>query len=147
MYRFVAMQEEQWPDTFQVTQVRIARPTDKFDEVIRFYKEGLGLKEIGCFSEHDGYDGIMLGLPGAAFHLEFTSHASGSPCTAPTKDNLLVFYIADKAQRDAMAERLTAMGYPIVEAENSYWQTHGITIEDPDGWRIVLMNKAGFEVE
>lgn len=140
------MQEEKWPDDFQVSQVRIARPTDRFDEVIRFYTEGLRLKEIGRFSGHDGYDGIMLGLPEAAFHLEFTSHAHGSPCPAPTKDNLLVFYIADKTQRNAMAERLTAMGYPIVEPDNSYWQTHGITIEDPDGWRIVLMNKAGFEV-
>lgn len=141
------MEEEKWPDNFQVSQIRVARPTDKFEEVIRFYKEGLGLKEIGRFSEHAGYDGIMLGMPGAAFHLEFTSHAHGSPCPAPTKDNLLVFYIADKTKRDAKAERLVGMGYPIVEPENDYWKTNGITIEDPDGWRIVLMNKAGFDIE
>ena len=28
---------------------RIARPTDKFEEVIAFYEKGLGLKRIGEF--------------------------------------------------------------------------------------------------
>jgi hypothetical protein len=28
-----------------------------------------------------------------------------------------------------------------VEPENSYWKEKGITVEDPDGWRIVLMNR------
>lgn len=31
------------------------------------------------------------------------------------------------------------MGYDEVESENPYWKEKGITIEDPDGWRIVLM--------
>jgi hypothetical protein len=141
------MKDEKWPDDFQVSQLRVARPTDKFEEVIRFYKDGLGLNEIGSFTEHDGYTGIMLGMPGASIHLEFTSHVNGSPCPAPTKDNLLVFYVADKHQRDSMVSKLIAMGYPIVEPENSYWAKDGITIEDPDGWRIVLMNKKGFEIE
>lgn len=139
------MEDNKWPQHFNVTQVRVARPTAKMAEVIRFYKEGLGLPEIGAFHDHEGYDGIMLGMPGEALHLEFTSHAHGSPCPAPTKDNLLVLYLADKHQRDAMASRLAAMGYPSVAPENPYWEADGITIEDPDGWRIVLMNKKGFK--
>ncbi len=35
------------------------------------------------------------------------------------------------------------MGYPEVEPENLYWKEKGVTIEDPDGWRIVLMNTEG----
>lgn len=138
------MEDNKWPQYFSVSQVRVARPTAKMEEIIRFYREGLGLPAIGSFHDHEGYDGIMLGMPGEALHLEFTSHVDGSPCPAPTKDNLLVFYLADKEQRDAMAARLAAMGYPAVAPENPYWETDGITIEDPDGWRIVLMNKKGF---
>lgn len=138
------MEDNKWPQHFSVSQVRVARPTAKMEETIRFYKEGLGLPGIGSFHDHEGYDGIMLGMPGEALHLEFTNHVHGSPCPAPTKDNLLVFYLADKQQRDAMAARLAAMGYPAVAPENPYWETDGITIEDPDGWRIVLMNKKGF---
>ena len=33
----------------------------------------------------------MFGLPDEEYHLEFTTHVNGSPCPAPTKDNLLVF--------------------------------------------------------
>ncbi|MFJ8529573.1 VOC family protein [Bacillus sp. NPDC094106] len=120
-------------------QLRIARPTDKFEEVITFYEEGLGLKRIGEFHNHEGYDGIMFGLPDAEYHLEFTRHMNGSPCPAPTKDNLLVFYMPNKAEIEKVHSRLHAMGYDEVEPENPYWKEKGITIEDPDGWRIVLM--------
>ncbi|MEN1934256.1 VOC family protein [Paenibacillus sp. 102] len=118
---------------------RIARPTDKFEEVIAFYEEGLGLKRIGEFHKN-GYDGVMFGLPDAEYHLEFTRHESGSPCPAPTKDNLLVFYMTHKAEIEKVTNRLHAMGYGEVEPENSYWKEKGVTIEDPDGWRIVLMH-------
>lgn len=118
---------------------RIARPTDKFEEVIAFYEEGLGLKRIGEFNDHDGYDGVMFGLPDEEYHLEFTRHIDGSPCPAPTKDNLLIFYIKEYNEIEKVSKRLHAMGYDEVEPENPYWKEKGITIEDPDGWRIVLM--------
>ena len=82
----------------------------------------------------------MLGLPGASYHLEFTRHAAGSPGAAPSRDNLLVFYIPDGAVRLEVARQLGAMGYPEVEPENPYWKGRGITIADPDGWRVVLFD-------
>lgn len=54
-----------------------------------------------------------------------------------------VFYINDKAVIERIAIRLSELGYDSVEAENPYWSDKGITIEDPDGWRIVLMNSPG----
>ena len=135
--------QDAWPTDLPVAQVRVARPTDRLDEVVRFYRDGLGLKEIGSFAGHAGYTGVMLGLPGAAYHLEFTAHDEGSPCPAPTRDNLLIFYIPDRAAIDRIRERLAAMGYPEVPPENPYWQAQGVTVADPDGWRVVLMNTAG----
>ena len=79
-------------DGVPVTQVRIARPTDRLAEVVRFYLDALGLKQIASFEGHAGYDGVMFALPGRCDHLEFTHHESGSPCPAPTKDNLLVYF-------------------------------------------------------
>jgi hypothetical protein len=32
---------------------------------------GLGLPEIGRFGGHAGYRGVLLGLPGLRYHLEF----------------------------------------------------------------------------
>lgn len=127
---------------FTAAQVRIARPTDKFEEVIDFYVNGLGLKEIQRFKGNRGYEGVIIGLPDVNYHLEFTRHIDGSPCPAPSKDNLLVFYITNKDEIIKVSERLASMGYEEVEPENNYWKEQGITIEDPDGWRIVLMNRS-----
>ncbi|KQL40046.1 hypothetical protein AN960_08795 [Bacillus sp. FJAT-25509] len=124
-------------------QFRIARPTNQLAEISKFYGEGLGLKKVGSFQNHNGYDGIMFGLPDVEYHLEFTQHIDGSPCPAPTKDNLLVFYIPHKAEINLVKNRLNNMGYIDVEPENPYWLGKGTTFEDPDGWRIVLMNTEG----
>lgn len=132
-----------WPPHLHAVQVRIARPTDQLDAVIRFYAEGLGLRVVGSFAGHDGYDGVMVGLPGRDYHLEFTQHVSGSPCPAPSADNLLVFYVPDRTAIERTAERLRALGHAPVPPENPYWAERGLTFEDPDGWRVVLMNTAG----
>jgi catechol 2,3-dioxygenase-like lactoylglutathione lyase family enzyme len=133
-----------WPEELPVAQVRIARPTDKLQEVERFYCQGLGLRKLGSFENHNGYDGIMLGLPGFPYHLEFTQHESGSPCPAPSKDNLLVLYIPDEESISHTVQRLAQIGHPEVEPENPYWKGKGaITVEDPDGWRLVLMPTKG----
>lgn len=129
-----------WPPALPVMHVRIARPTDQLDEVVRFYRDGLGLPEIGRFDGHAGYRGVLVGLPGTRYHLEFTQHDDGSPGPAPSRDNLLVLYLGEPAQAEQVAARLTALGHPRVAAENPYWTRNGaITVEDPDHWRIVLM--------
>jgi catechol 2,3-dioxygenase-like lactoylglutathione lyase family enzyme len=132
----------QWPDRLSVAQVRVARPTDQLAAVETFYSEHLGLPVIYRFHGHAGYDGVMLGLPGSDYRLEFTSHADGSPCPAPTANNLLVLYFACDAQMYDTVERLAAAGHRPVEAENPYWTGVGaMTFEDPDGWRVVLVPK------
>lgn len=135
--------QNQWPAGMPVAEVRVARPTDRLGEVVRFYCDGLGLKQIGSFEGHAGYSGVMLGLPGRDYHLEFTHHEAGSPCPAPTKDNLLVFYIPDLDAIGRLVARLASLGHSPVEPENPYWKDKGVTFEDPDGWRVVLMNTSG----
>jgi hypothetical protein len=62
-----------------------------------------------------------------------------------TRDNLLVLYFdGDDAVRE-VAHRLEAHGGAEVVAENPYWTNRGaITIEDPDGWRLVLVPQPVF---
>ena len=88
---------------------------------------------------------VMLGLPGTAYHLEFTHHVAGSPCPAPTRDNLLVLYFDSSEQARLAAARLEAHGGTLAAAENPYWTSNGaITVEDPDGWRVVLAPRPVF---
>jgi catechol 2,3-dioxygenase-like lactoylglutathione lyase family enzyme len=122
--------------------LRVARPTDNLPAVVRFYQEGLGLEILGSFTDHDGFDGVMLGVPGGPYHLEFThahGHAAGR---APTADNLLVLYLPDPDDWQAAVARMAAAGYAPVPAFNPYWDRQGRTFEDPDGYRVVLQNAA-----
>ncbi|WP_223568879.1 VOC family protein [Agrobacterium tumefaciens] len=124
-------------------QVRNARPTDKLEDVVAFYRGGLGLPELARFEAHAGYDGIMLGLPGKSVHLEFTRHAEGSSCPAPSFDNLLVLYITEPDAYDRLNERMQGMGYAPLEPENPYWLERSFTYQDPDGWRVVICRETG----
>jgi hypothetical protein len=51
-----------------------------------------------------------------------------------------VLYFGTTGEAAAVAARLAELGHPAVPAENPYWAEHGgTTVEDPDGWRVVLM--------
>ncbi|HSF18214.1 MAG TPA: VOC family protein [Vicinamibacteria bacterium] len=123
-----------------VVTVRIARPTDQLDEVVRFYSQGLGLIVLDSFENHAGFDGVMLGHPDAPYHLEFTHRRGHRAGRAPTRDNLLVFYLPDLTQWQEAVERMREAGYEPVPSFNPYWDRSGYTFEDPDGYRVVFQN-------
>jgi catechol 2,3-dioxygenase-like lactoylglutathione lyase family enzyme len=115
--------------------VRVARHTDRLDELVSFYRDGIGLPEIGRFQDHDGYDGVFLELPGTKAHLELTTGGEhGAP--DPHPESLLVLYLDSEEAVAAIAARL---GSEPVEPANPYWAQHGVTFEDPDGFRVVLV--------
>jgi catechol 2,3-dioxygenase-like lactoylglutathione lyase family enzyme len=120
--------------------LRIARATDNLEAVVRFYRDGLGFSVLGHFEDHEGYDGVMLGHAGAAYHLELTHRAGHEAGRAPTDENLLVFYLPEPDAWQAAVKRLEAAGYRAVRSANPYWDRVGRTFEDPDGYRVVLQN-------
>lgn len=122
------------------TKMRVARPTDDLESVARFYRDGLGFAELFRFEDHAGFNGVMLGLPGAPYHLEFTTAQGHRAGRAPTAENLLVFYLPDAQQWNDAVARLRSAGYEPVASFNPYWDRDGLTFEDPDGYRIVLQH-------
>jgi len=123
-----------------VHTLRVARPTDNLQALATMYVEGLGLEVIGHFEDHDGFDGIIIGQPNGPYHLEFTSKSGHTAGAAPTKDNLLVFYIPDTEDWRASCARMEAAGFAHVVSFNPYWEQRGRTFEDLDGYRVVLQN-------
>ena len=116
-------------------QLRIARHTQCLDELVVFYRDGIGLSEIGGFRNHDGYDGVFLAVPGTGAHLELTAGGDhGTP--SPHPESLLVLYLGDPEAVETVAARL---GVDPIAPANPYWAEHGVTFEDPDGFRVVLV--------
>ncbi len=120
--------------------LRVARPTDDLEGVVKFYRDGLGFTVLYEFKDHNGFDGVMLGHKGAAYHLEFTRREGHKAGKAPTEDNLLVFYLPDQAEWKRAVKRMECQGYKAIKAFNPYWDRQGKTFEDPDGYRVVLQN-------
>ncbi|GLQ79426.1 hypothetical protein GCM10007881_29440 [Mesorhizobium huakuii] len=65
--------------------LRVARPTNDLAAVIRFYRDGLGLQELFRFSDHDGFDGVMLGQPGDAYHFDSPTRMVTMPAGRPRR--------------------------------------------------------------
>jgi catechol 2,3-dioxygenase-like lactoylglutathione lyase family enzyme len=127
---------------FASAHLRIARPTDRLEEVVAFYKTVLGFTELGRFEDHHGYDGVMLGHVGMGYHLEFTHSRDHQVGTAPMQENLLVFYFPDLLQWQAVTAYIEDQKILPVPSCNPYWDRNGRTYEDPDGYRIVIQNAA-----
>jgi GNAT superfamily N-acetyltransferase len=116
-------------------RVRVARQTGRLDEIVMFYREGLGLPQIDHFAGHAGYEGVMLQLPGTGAHLEFTA-TEYSSLPMPHVEDLLVLYVGDQRTVDQLLARLAVSRIP---SENPYWDHVGVTVCDPDGFRVVLV--------
>ncbi len=120
--------------------MRVARPTDDLEAAVEMYSAGLDFEVLGTFEDHEGFDGVMLGCPGAEYHLEFTRQRGHIAGRAPTQDHLLVFYVPDRDQWTRACARMEPSGFKAVPAYNPYWDREGRTFEDQDGYRIVLQN-------
>ena len=121
--------------------MRVARPTDNLKLISEMYCRGLGFTELGSFSDHQGFDGVILGHPHHAYHLEFTHHRGVQVGRAPTADNLLVFYLPDEKQWHSQCQQMRTAGFCQVASYNPYWDVSGKTFEDLDGYRVVLQQR------
>jgi catechol 2,3-dioxygenase-like lactoylglutathione lyase family enzyme len=118
--------------------LRIARPVSDLARTKEMYCRGLGLRVIGSFEDHQGFDGLMLGMPGAEYHFEFTRSRHHPVRPTPTSEDLAVFYIPAHAEWRATCASMLAAGFKQVTAVNPYWEVNGRTYEDGDGYRVVL---------
>ena len=136
------MSDPRHKETLRSAQLRVARRTNRIEEVVAFYSNALGVRILGKFKDHEGSEGVMLGHEGAGYHLEFTTKRGHFSGPAPSQEHLLVFYLPDaKAWRDTI-DRVESLGLSPVTSFNPYWDRNGRTYEDPDGYRVVLQNAA-----
>lgn len=115
--------------------LRVARHTDRLEEIVGFYRDGIGLRQIGSFQGHDGYDGVFLEIPGTGAHLEFTTGgAHEAPAAHP--ESLLVLYLDSREELDEIVARLRR---PQVVPANPYWRRTAAAFTDPDGFQVLLV--------
>lgn len=117
---------------------RYARHTNKLDEIIQFYTGIIGLKSLGGFRDHEGYDGEFLGVPTENWHLEFTS-TNEDLNHHPDEDDAVVFYPKTDEDYKDILRRVTDSA-PILSAKNPYWNRNAIMTKDPDGFLVIIVD-------
>jgi hypothetical protein len=95
---------------------------------------------LASFQDHDGFDGVILGHPRAPWHLELTREHGATAPDAPTPEHLLALYVGQDGF-DAAVARADAAGARAVPSHNPYWDAHGRTYADPDGYRVVIVRR------
>jgi hypothetical protein len=78
---------------------------------------------------------MVLEVQGTGAHLELTA-GGGHGAPVPHRESLPVLYVGDEEAVPAVVARL---GVEPVPPANPYWAEHGLTFEDPDGFRVVLV--------
>jgi hypothetical protein len=126
----------------RTTILRVVRPTDRLEAIAEMYVRGLGFTVLAQFTDHEGFDGRILGHADEAYHLEFTCRRGHPVTDAPSKDHLLVFYVAVAGTWQESCASMIAAGFCRVPSYNPYWDRSGLTFEDLDGYRVVLQNSA-----
>lgn len=124
------------------SHLRVARPCSDLARAESMYGPGLGWQVLGRFRDHDGFDGVMLGEPGGAYHVEFTRSCRHPVGPKPTTEDLLVFYLPQQDQWRMRCDAMLAAGFHAVPSFNPYWDRLGRTFEDFDGYRVVLQAAA-----
>ncbi|MFD4855890.1 VOC family protein [Streptomyces atratus] len=126
------------------SHVRFARPSRDLAAAERFWAGGLGLKVLfraGAGRNPGAHDLLMVGHPDASWHLELV-HGGDHPAEPrPTEEDLLVLYLDESVPRE-LVDRLEEHGGRRVLSPNPYWNEWGVTVEDPDGYRLVLCRRS-----
>ena len=122
--------------------LRIARPSCDLEAAERFYVDGLGFAVLqrGRGRSTGERNLLMVGLPGAAWHIELIHDTARTTQPVLTPDDLLVLYL-DVPPDPSLVARIEQAGGKRVPAYNPYWDQIGVTIEDPDGYRVVLCER------
>lgn len=129
------------PSLTTSTHIRLARPSLDLAAAAQFYVQGLGLQVLYQSTDsHEAFALLMLGLPGAAWHLELTQSAVHPLKPTPTPDDLLVFYLGHPIP-ERLITHMEQSGGTRVPAFNPYWDEWGVTIRDPDGYLVVLCQR------
>jgi hypothetical protein len=117
--------------------LRVARHTNNLEKIEDFYVNILDFERLGCFQNHNNYDGVFIGKTGLDWHFEFTQSETKANHKFD-EDDIIVLYPDTIRKYNMLLESLLENDIPRITAINLYWNENGQMFQDPDGYRIVI---------
>ncbi len=126
-----------------ITASRVARPTKQLRAGRRFSEDLVGLPVLFAVEDHDGFDGVIFGVPDERCQLELVHAPDVDVVPRPSAEDQLVLYYDGEPSRVAVISRLASAGFAALAPDdhtlNPYWTKVGaLIVVDPDGYRLVL---------
>jgi hypothetical protein len=123
--------------------MRVARPTRDLDRIRSFYEHVVGLPVLWSFVDHDGFDGVIFGVPDERAQLELVRSPHGD-APSPSREDALVLYGNGATAAADIVGRLERAAAVEVTADdptlNPYWPREGARcFIDPDGYRLIVV--------
>jgi hypothetical protein len=105
------------------SHLRIARPSHDLGASERFWVHGLGLDVLfrADGSASGGHALLMVGWPGAAWHLELVGDPDGATPAAPTEEDLLVLYLNGVIDDDVVSRLTESVNIYETPGRGFYW--------------------------
>ena len=122
-------------------KLRVARHTNDLEKIKVFYLSILEFELLGSFSNHDLYDGILVGKPNLDWHFEFTQSTENANHQFD-EDDVIVLYPETRSEYNSLFNKVLHSNTSIITSKNPYWNdpevSGGKMFLDPDGYRIII---------
>lgn len=122
--------------------LRVARACAHLERIATQYREGLGLAELGRFADHQGFDGVILGISQGPWHLEFVHVQGETPPPPPHPEQALVLYLPEQQEWSDRVATMERAGFVPVPSANPYWDRVGRSYLDIEGGRVIVQQAA-----
>jgi catechol 2,3-dioxygenase-like lactoylglutathione lyase family enzyme len=116
--------------------LRVVLNVSRFDAVVAFYRDLIGLPVVGGWDRGIADQGALLEVaPGGV--VEIVGH--GADFTAPTYADLAIAIEFDRPEQvDVMHQRLTVAGLSVSEPARQTWGHYSTSVRDPVAVEVVL---------
>ena len=132
--------ERQQPESLRLRSITPGFTVNDIELSIAWYRDGLGFLVADRWEEGGRVKGVMLKAGACEFGLSQDDFSKGRERAKGTGFRL---WLNTTQDLDAIVARLRSFGGNIVEEPGNRWDAYSFTAQDPDGFRITIIQERG----
>ena len=132
--------KRQQPETLRLRSMMPSFTVSDIERSLAWYRDGLGFFVTQRWEEGGKLKGVELKAGGCELGLSQDDFSKGRNREKGTGFRIWCTTTQDV---DAIAKRLRAFGGTIVEGPGNQWDSYSFTAQDPDGFKLTIMQDRG----
>lgn len=137
-----AGEKRQQPQSLRLRSVTPSFTVNDIEKSVAWYRDGLGFFVAERWEENERLKGVMLKAGACEFGLSQDDFTRGRERSKGIGFRL---WLNTTQDLDSIAARLRSFGGNIVEEPGNRWDAYSFTAQDPDGFRITIIQERNKE--